>query len=163
MHHLNGGQSGWNMPAATAMKTLLAHRLAGGVILFCQAFNDSPLLTGALVNLAMSFVPAPHFVSASLLLTTGLCRVSSMTCSRHRRAVDGVQFRALVAAFHAERLMAMRRYARWPASHAWPADQSFPHETIRALGDPQTAEDTHCHPVALKSMANWLIWTASPL
>ena len=89
VHHLNLANQLEH--AGGDLKTLLAHRLAGGVILF-QA--DSPLLTDALVNLAMSFVrAAPR--------QPPLPREFDDLCTRVE-AVDGVQFRALVAAFHAE-------------------------------------------------------------
>ena len=89
VHHLNLANQLEH--AGGDLKTLLAHRLAGGVILF-QA--DSPLLTDALVNLAMSFVrAAPR--------QPPLPREFDDLCTRVE-AVDGVQFRALVAAFHAD-------------------------------------------------------------
>lgn len=89
VHHLNlANQLEF---AGGAAERYLAHRLAGGVILF-QA--DSPLLGDALANLAMSFVrfaprqpPLPREFD-------DLCTVVE--------AVDGVRLRALSAALHAD-------------------------------------------------------------
>ena len=89
VHHLNLANQLEH--AGGDLKTLLAHRLAGGVILF-QA--DSPLLTDALVNLAMSFVRAAPRQPPLPREFDDLCALVE--------AVDGVRFRALVAAFHAD-------------------------------------------------------------
>ncbi|MCB0251533.1 MAG: hypothetical protein KDI07_23385, partial [Anaerolineae bacterium] len=79
VHHLNLANQLEH--AGGDLKTLLAHRLAGGVILF-QA--DSPLLTDALVNLAMSFVRAAPRQPPLPREFDDLCALVE--------AVDGVQF-----------------------------------------------------------------------
>ena len=89
VHHLNLANQLEH--AGGDLKTLLAHRLAGGVILF-QA--DSPLLTDALVNLAMSFVRAAPRQPPLPREFDDLCALVE--------AVDGVQFRALVDGLHAD-------------------------------------------------------------
>ena len=89
VHHLNLANQLEH--AGGDLKTLLAHRLAGGVILF-QA--DSPLLTDALVNLAMSFVRAAPRQPPLPREFDDLCVIVE--------AVDGVQFRALVDGLHAD-------------------------------------------------------------
>lgn len=89
VHHLNLANQ--LQHAGGAAETYLAHRLAGGVILF-QA--DSPLLADALANLAMSYVqfaprqpPLPREFDDLCVVVEG---------------VHGVRFRALVAAMHAD-------------------------------------------------------------
>ena len=89
VHHLNLANQLEH--AGGDLKTLLAHRLAGGGILF-QA--DSPLLTDALVNLAMSFVRAAPRQPPLPREFDDLCALVE--------AVDGVQFRALVDGLHAD-------------------------------------------------------------
>ena len=89
VHHLNLANQLEH--AGGDLKTLLAHRLAGGVILF-QA--DSPLLTDALVNLAMSFVRAAPRQPPLPREFDDLCVIVE--------AVDGVHFRALVDGLHAD-------------------------------------------------------------
>ena len=89
VHHLNLANQLEH--AGGVLETLLAHRLAGGVILF-QA--DSPLLTDALANMAMSYVRAAPRQPPLPREFDDLCALVE--------AVDGVRFRALVAAFHAD-------------------------------------------------------------
>ncbi len=89
VHHLNLANQLEH--AGGPPETFLAHRLAGGVILF-QA--DSPLLTDALANLAMSYVRAAPRQPQLPREFPDLCALVE--------AVDGVRFEALVAAQHAD-------------------------------------------------------------
>ena len=87
VHHLNLANQLEH--AGGEQQTLLAHRLAGGVILFLA---DSPLLADALANLAMSYV---YFAPRQPPLPREFDHLCAVV-----EAVDGVQFRALVTAMH---------------------------------------------------------------
>ena len=89
VHHLNLANQLEH--AGGTLEKLLAHRLAGGVILF-QA--DSPLLTDALVNLAMSYVRAAPRQPPLPREFDDLCALVE--------AVDGVRFRELVTGLHVD-------------------------------------------------------------
>ncbi len=109
VHHLNLANQ---LEHAAVPETLLAHRLAGGVILF-QA--DLPLLTDALANLAneLRARAAPRQPPLPRCEFDDLCALVE--------AVDGVHFADWwMACTPMARPMATRRCTQWPAScGAW--------------------------------------------